>query len=83
MKKFLYFSAPWCGPCRQLGPIMEQLQSEGINIQKINVDDNQELCQQFGVRNVPTVILTSNNSEVIRKIGSHPKQTYLDMYNQN
>jgi len=82
MKQLLYFSAPWCGPCRQLGPVMEGLSSE-MNIKKINVDDNPELAQQFGIRNIPTVVLTSNGAEVIRKIGAHPRQTYLDMYNQN
>ena len=83
MKKFLYFSAPWCGPCRQLGPVMEELQNEGIAVQKVDVDSNPELCQEFNVRNVPTVVLQSNSTEVARKIGAHPKLTYLDMYNQN
>ena len=83
MKKLLYFSAGWCGPCRQLGPVMEQLQTEGVTIQKIDVDSNPEICQQFGVRNIPTVILTVDGAEVIRKVGANPKQAYLDMYNQN
>jgi thioredoxin-like negative regulator of GroEL len=83
MKKFLYFSAPWCGPCQQLGPIMEELQLGGIRVQKIDVDSNPELCQTFNVRNIPTVVLTVNNADVGRKVGLNPKQAYLDMYNQN
>ena len=83
MKKFIYFTAPWCGPCRQLGPIMSEIQSEGIPVQKIDVDSNPEICQEFGVRNVPTVVLQKNNTEVGRKVGLNPKQAYTDMYNQN
>ena len=54
MKKFLYFSAPWCGPCKQLGPIMEELNEEGYTVQKIDVDSNPEIIQSFGIKNVPT-----------------------------
>lgn len=82
MKQLIYFTAPWCGPCRQLGPVMEEVAQE-INVQKVNVDNNPELAQQYGIRNVPTVVLTSGGHEVTRKIGLNPKQAYLDMYNQN
>ena len=82
MKQLLYFSADWCGPCRQLGPIMEELKNEGYPVKKINVDDNPELSQQYGVRNIPTVILTVDNVDKGRKIGSNPKQMYIDLYNQ-
>ena len=81
MKKLLYFSAGWCGPCRQLGPIMTELQSEGITVQKIDVDTNPEICQSFGIRNVPTVILQVNDAEVSRKVGLNPKSAYFEMYN--
>jgi len=83
MKKFLYFSAQWCGPCRMLGPVMEELNNEGYAVQKIDVDNNPELSQQFGVRNIPTVILTVDGAEVGRKVGNASKMMYLDMYNQN
>ena len=81
MKKLLYFSAGWCGPCQQLGPIMEELQSEGITVQKIDVDSNPEICQAFNVRNVPTVVLTVNDLDRGRKVGLNPKQSYLELYN--
>ena len=83
MKELLYFSAQWCGPCRMLGPVMEELKSEGYTVKKIDVDSNPELSQKFGIRNIPTVILTINGIDSGRKVGSNPKQTYIDMYNQN
>ena len=81
MKKFLYFSAEWCGPCRMLGPVMEELNSEGYEVQKIDVDNNPELSQQFGIRNIPTVVLTVDDVDSGRKVGANPKQAYVEMYN--
>jgi len=83
MKKFIYFSAQWCGPCKMLGPVMEELNTEGYNVQKVDVDSNTELSQKYGIRNIPTVILTVNGKEVSRKVGNAPKKMYLDMYNEN
>jgi len=82
MKKLLYFSASWCGPCRQLGPIMEEV-AQQATVQKVDVDAQPELAQQYGIRNIPTVILVNDGVEVARKVGANPKQSYLDMYNQN
>jgi len=82
MKKLLYFSAGWCGPCRQLGPIMTELQSEGYEVQKVDVDSNPEICQSFNIRNVPTVVLQVDNVDMGRKVGLNPKQAYIDLYNQ-
>lgn len=84
MKQLIYFSATWCGPCRTMvGPVMEELISEGYPIQKIDVDANNQLSQKYGVRNIPTVILTINGEEAARKVGTASKSMYLDMYNQN
>ena len=82
MKKFLYFSAPWCGPCKQLGPIMDEVATQ-VEVQKVNVDDNPELSQHYGIRNVPTVVLTEDGNEIGRKLGLNPKQAYLNMYGSN
>ena len=83
MKKLLYFSAAWCGPCKQLGPIMSEISST-IPVKKIDVDQNPEMAQKYGIRNIPTVILVDEQGqELAKKIGFNPKQTYLDMYNQN
>tara|TARA_B100001093_G_C26575604_1_gene904882 strand:+ start:494 stop:754 length:261 start_codon:yes stop_codon:yes gene_type:complete len=84
MKTLLYFSAEWCGPCRTMvGPIINELITEGYSIKKIDVDLNFEMAQYYGVRNIPTVILlNSMGEERSRKIGQSSKQTYIDMYNQ-
>tara|TARA_R110002153_G_scaffold73248_1_gene191081 strand:- start:3162 stop:3413 length:252 start_codon:yes stop_codon:yes gene_type:complete len=83
MKKLLYFSAEWCSPCKMVGPVMEELKAEGYNVQKIDVDSNQELSQQFAVRNIPTVILTVDGVDSGRKVGANPKAMYIDLYNQD
>ena len=83
MKKFLYFSAPWCGPCKQLGPILYEIQAEGMTVQKIDADSNPEICQSFGIKNIPTVVLQANDTEVGRKVGLNPKSIYIELYNQN
>jgi len=81
MKKILYFSAAWCGPCQTLGPIMESLKGD-INYQKIDVDNNQDLSMQYGVRNIPTLILLDETGEVKgRKVGLQTKQDILNFYN--
>lgn len=78
--KYLYFSAPWCGPCRMLGPIMEKV-GQKYEVEKINVDENQELSAQFGVRNVPTVILVDeSNKELERLVGVKAEGDYYDIF---
>ena len=81
MKKILYFSSTWCQPCKTLGPIIESLAGQ-INYQKIDVDNNQDLSIQYGVRNIPTLILLDENGEVKgRKVGLQTKQDILSFYN--
>ena len=80
MKKILYFSAAWCGPCKMLGPIMESLSGQ-INYEKIDVDDNQDLSIQYGVRNIPTLILVENGEAVGRLTGLQQKEAILNFYN--
>ena len=81
MKKILYFSAAWCGPCKMLGPIMESLAGE-INYEKIDVDNNQDLSIQYGVRNIPTLILVENGETVDRLTGLQQKDQILEFYNR-
>ncbi len=80
MKKILYFSAAWCGPCKMLGPIMESLSGQ-INYEKIDVDNNQDLSIQYGVRNIPTLILVENGEAVGRLTGLQQKEAILNFYN--
>lgn len=81
MKKILYFSAAWCGPCKMLGPIMESLSGQ-INYEKIDVDNNQDLSIQYGVRNIPTLILVENGEAVGRLTGLQQKDAILEFYNR-
>ena len=81
MKKILYFSAKWCQPCRTLGPIMESLSGQ-INYEKIDVDNNQDLSIQYGVRNIPTLVLVENGEAVGRLVGVQSKESILEFYNR-
>jgi thioredoxin 1 len=74
------FLAAWCGPCRMVGPIIDELSNEyegKVVIGKVDVDANQEFAAKYGVRNIPTV-LVFHNGEVGKQVGVAPKQTYAD-----
>jgi len=82
MKKILYYTSSWCGPCKQLAPIMESLKGQ-INYQKIDIDQNQELSIKYSIRSVPTLVLIDENGkEISRKIGLQQPQDILNFYNQ-
>jgi len=80
MKKILYFSAAWCGPCKTLGPIMESLSGQ-INYEKIDVDKNQNLSIKYSVRNIPTLVLVKDGEMQGRLVGLQTKEQILDFYN--
>lgn len=81
MKKILYYTASWCGPCRMLGPIMESLNGQ-INYEKVDVDTNTELPIKYGIRNVPTLVLIDENgTELKRLVGVKSKEEILNFYN--
>ena len=80
MKKILYFSAAWCGPCKTLGPIIESLSGQ-INYDKIDVDNNQDLSIKYGVRNIPTLVLIENGEAKGRLVGIQSKESNLNFYN--
>jgi len=80
MKKILYFSAAWCGPCKTLGPIMESLSGQ-INYQKIDVDKDQDQSIKYGVRNIPALILIENGVVKDKKVGVLSKDQILNFYN--
>lgn len=71
------FWAPWCGPCKQLGPTIEQLSVEyagRAKVGKVNVDDNQDLAARFGIRGIPTVMLFKGGQAVGSFVGLKSKE---------
>ncbi len=80
MKEILYFTGVWCGPCKQLGPIMESLSGQ-INFRKIDVDNDTELSTKYGVRSIPTLILLKDGEAVNRMTGLQSQQQILNFYN--
>ena len=76
------FWATWCGPCRMLAPVIEQLgaQYEGkVVVGKVDTDEQPALAMQFGIMSIPTVILFKDGKEVERKVGVMPAQAYTQM----
>ena len=78
------FWAEWCGPCRMLGPIIEDLSDDFADkaiIGKVDVDSNQKFAAQFGVRNIPTVLVFKDGEMVNRQVGVAQKSVYADFLN--
>ncbi|MBQ3127325.1 MAG: thioredoxin [Clostridia bacterium] len=73
------FWAPWCGPCRMVSPIIDQLADEHpeLVIGKVNVDEEPELAQAFGVMSIPTLIVLRDGKEAERAVGAMPKSKIL------
>ncbi|OUR94637.1 thioredoxin [Flavobacteriales bacterium 34_180_T64] len=75
------FWAAWCGPCRMVGPIIEQISEEYADkavVGKVDVDANQEFAAKYGVRNIPTVLVFQNGEVVGRQVGVAPKNAYSE-----
>lgn len=71
------FWAPWCGPCRMVAPVVDELSNEmsgQIKVGKINVDENPGLAQSFGVMSIPTLTLIKGNKQLMRTVGAQSKQ---------
>lgn len=80
------FWAAWCGPCKMLGPTIDQLgqQYEGkAIIGKVNVDEEQELAARYGVMSIPTVIYFKDGQEIDRKVGVMPAATFASVLDAN
>ena len=72
------FWAPWCGPCRMLAPLMEQISTEEAGkakVVKVNIDEEPALAQKYGVFSIPTVVAIKNGAETGRSVGLVPKAT--------
>lgn len=78
------FWATWCGPCKRLGPIIEELAAEYDGkaiVGKCDIEENDELTEQFGIMNVPTVVFLKDGKEVDRIVGLAMKNVYQDKLN--
>jgi len=75
------FWAEWCGPCKQIGPILDEIAGEmkgKLTIAKVNIDKNPETPQKYGVRGIPTLILFKDGKAVATKVGSMPKSKLVE-----
>lgn len=79
------FSATWCGPCRKIAPVIEELAAEydgRVCICKCDVDQNEELTARFAIRNVPTVLFIKDGQVVDKSVGAAPKSTFVQKIEQ-
>ena len=80
------FWAEWCGPCKMIGPALEEISEEmknDIRITKLNIDENPSTPQQYGVRGIPTLLLFKNGEVVAEKIGALPKAKLTEWISEN
>ena len=76
---FVDFWAEWCGPCRMVGPAVEQLSKSldgKVKIVKLNVDENQEIAVKYGIHSIPSLLLFKDGDEIARTVGAAPKEAY-------
>jgi thioredoxin 1 len=83
--KVIDFFAEWCGPCRMLGPIFEEVSNEikDADFAKVNVDDSPNAASKFGVRSIPTLVILKNGEEIARNSGVLPKEKLTEWVNSN
>ncbi|WP_028400285.1 thioredoxin [Ectobacillus panaciterrae] len=80
------FWAPWCGPCRMVAPVLEELDSEmgeSVQIVKVNVDENQGTAAQFGIMSIPTMILFKDGEPLGQIVGFQPKEALAEILQQH
>ena len=78
MKVAKYFSATWCGPCKQFKPIMQEVASEGYSVQFIDIDEQIAIAEEYKVRAIPVIVVEENGIVIDRIIGALTKQQILE-----
>ncbi len=74
------FWATWCGPCKMVSPIVDEIaEEEDVTVGKVNVDEEQELAQRFGVMSIPTLLVFEGGKLVNKAVGARPKDDILDL----
>ena len=80
------FWAPWCGPCKMIAPVLEELDAEmsdTVKIVKVDVDVNQETASNFGIMSIPTLVLFKDGQPVDKVVGFNPKEALVDLVNKH
>ena len=80
------FWAPWCGPCRMVSPVIDELATEragSLRVGKVNVDENQALAVQYGIQSIPAFVLFKNGEIVDRMLGAMPKGAFQAFIDRN
>ena len=80
------FWAPWCGPCKMIAPVLEELDaemSETVKIVKVDVDVNQETASNFGIMSIPTLVLFKDGQPVDKVVGFNPKEALVELVNKH
>ena len=80
------FWAPWCGPCKMIAPVLEEIDSEmgdKVKIVKLNVDENQDTAGRYGIMSIPTLLLMKDGNIVDQVIGFQPKESLVSVINKH
>ncbi|ART77520.1 thioredoxin [Sutcliffiella horikoshii] len=80
------FWAPWCGPCKMIAPVLEELDQDmgdKVKIVKVDVDENQETAGKFGVMSIPTLLVIKNGEVVDKAVGFQPKEALAELLNKH
>lgn len=77
----LDFWAPWCGPCRMVGPVLEQISNErsDVKVVKVNIDEELDLAREYGIMSIPTIMVVRDGKVVSQSLGAKPKNQILEM----
>ena len=80
------FWAPWCGPCKMIAPVLEELDADmndKVKIVKVDVDENQETASSFGIMSIPTLVLFKDGQPVDKVVGYNPKEALIELVNKH